>query len=126
MAMQGAFLLCSRLEERRDELLAGAPQEAVARRYARDWRRAFGARLRCAALLAALAMQPRARALLPLLRRWPGLLTASAIVGGKVRPAPSVAVERMPRHARGATAAREAHGKVTTASATALRWRGNS
>jgi len=126
MAMQGAFLLCSRLEERRDELLGGAPQNEIARRYARDWRRAFGARLRCAALFATLAMRPRARALLPLLRRWPGLLTASAIVGGKVRPARSVTVERKPRHASEATAAREAHGKVITASATALRWRGNS
>lgn len=119
MAMQAAFLLCARLDERRDELLAGAAQREVARRYAREWRRAFGARLRWAALLAALAMRPRARALLPLLRGCPALLTAAAIVGGKVRPAPIVGRPSGPRP----TGERDAHAKVTIASATA---RGNS
>jgi flavin-dependent dehydrogenase len=124
MAMQGAFLLCSRLEERRDELLAGAPQREVARRYASDWRRAFGARLRWAALFAALAMRPQARALLPLLRHWPALLTAGAIVGGKVKAARRPVGGRRARDAR--EVERDAHGKVNTASVTALRWRGNS
>ena len=43
MAMQGAFLLCARLEAQRDALLSGAHQERTARLYERDWRRAFGA-----------------------------------------------------------------------------------
>ncbi len=90
MAMQGAFLLCSRLEAQRDALLAGEPQDGAARLYERDWRRAFGARIRWAALFAALAMRPAARALLPALKAWPALLTAGAYVGGKARPAPVV------------------------------------
>jgi 2-polyprenyl-6-methoxyphenol hydroxylase-like FAD-dependent oxidoreductase len=118
MAIQGAFLLCARLIDRRAELLAGAPQHEVARGYARDWRRAFGARMRWAALLAALAMRPRARALLPLLRRYPALMTAAAVVGGKVRPAPSPSA--MPR-ARDRADGADAH---TNVSAAALR--GNS
>jgi hypothetical protein len=87
MALQSAFLLCARLERGRAELLRGAPQAAVARHYAAAWRRQFGARLRSSAVLAALAMRPRAAApLLPLLRRWPGLLTVAAVAAGKVRP----------------------------------------
>jgi 2-polyprenyl-6-methoxyphenol hydroxylase-like FAD-dependent oxidoreductase len=95
MAMQGAFLLCARLEERRGELLAGASQHEVARHYASDWQQAFSGRLRWAALFASLAMRPGARALLPLLRACPGFLTAGAIVGGKVRRGPVLA--RWPR-----------------------------
>ena len=125
MAMQGAFLLSARLDERRAALLAGAPQDDVARRYARDWRRTFGARLRWAALFAALAARPRARALLPLLRLWPGLLTAGAIVGGKARPAARPAGAHRARGPLARADGRDAHAKVTTASAAALRWRGN-
>jgi 2-polyprenyl-6-methoxyphenol hydroxylase-like FAD-dependent oxidoreductase len=125
MAMQGAFLLSARLDERRAELLAGAPQHDVARRYARDWRRTFGARLRWAALFAGLAARPRARALLPLLRLWPSLLTAGAIVGGKVRPAPIPAGLLGARGPRARADERDPHAKVTTGSAAALRWRGN-
>ncbi len=88
MAMQGAFLLCARLELERDALLSGARQDATGRLYERAWRRAFGARIRWAALLAGLAMRPAARALLPALKAWPALLTAGAILGGKVRAAP--------------------------------------
>jgi len=88
MAMQGAFLLCARLEQRRDELLSGSRQDGVARLYERDWRRAFAARIRWAALFAALAMRPASRALLPVLKAWPALLTAGAIVGGKAHAAP--------------------------------------
>jgi len=81
-------LLCARLEQHRDELLSGARQDGVARLYERDWRRAFGARIRWAAVFAALAMRPAARALLPALRAWPALLTAGAMVGGKTRAVP--------------------------------------
>jgi 2-polyprenyl-6-methoxyphenol hydroxylase-like FAD-dependent oxidoreductase len=88
MAMQGAFVLCARLEQHRDALLAGGRQDRVARFYERDWRRAFNARIRWAALFATLAMRPAGRALLPALKAWPGLLTAGAIVGGKARAAP--------------------------------------
>jgi menaquinone-9 beta-reductase len=86
MAMQSSWLLCRRLIQARDELLGGAAQQAIARAYARDWRRTFAARVRWAAVLAQLAMRPQqARALLPLLRAAPSLLTAAARLGGKVR-----------------------------------------
>ena len=87
MALQSAWLLCA-------QLLAGEPQGAVpgkawqheaARRYAVDWRRQFGPRLRVAAAFAHMAMRPGSAALLlALARRWPGLLTAGARWGGKV------------------------------------------
>jgi hypothetical protein len=86
MAIQSAWLLCRRLARERDALLAGADQGAVARAYARDWQRNFAGRVRVAAVLGHLAMRPhRARALLPLLRAAPGLLTVAARFGGKTR-----------------------------------------
>jgi 2-polyprenyl-6-methoxyphenol hydroxylase-like FAD-dependent oxidoreductase len=115
MAMQGAFLLCARLEKQREELLAGARQDATARLYERDWRRAFSARIRWAALFAAFAVRPGARALLPVLKAWPSLLTAGAIVGGKTRPAP-VAAFTLPA-AASERSERGAHAKVTSAPA---------
>ncbi len=59
MAMQGAFLLCARLELERDALLEGAHQGGTGRLYGRDWRRAFGARIRWAALFARARDAPR-------------------------------------------------------------------
>jgi flavin-dependent dehydrogenase len=113
MAMQGAFLLCARLEQQRDALLSGGRQDAAARLYARDWRRAFGARIRWAALFAALAMRPAARALLPALKAWPALLAAGAIVGGKVRAAPITALATRPSQ----PPKRGSHAKVASARA---------
>ena len=87
MAMQSSWLLCERLARHREALLDGASQEAVARDYARAWRRHFAARVHWAAALAHLAMRPDlARPLLPLLRAVPSLLTIAARLGGKVRP----------------------------------------
>lgn len=117
MALQGAWLLSARLEEQRSALLAGSSQARVARAYARDWRRNFAARIRWAALLAQLAMRPgAARALRHVLRRWPGLLTVGAIVGGKIRrPRGGAASQsaRAPREAAMQTSAAGAHAKVT-------------
>jgi 2-polyprenyl-6-methoxyphenol hydroxylase-like FAD-dependent oxidoreductase len=97
MAIQGAFLLCARLELEREALLSGARQDRSARLYERGWRRAFGARIRWAALFAALAMRPATRALLPALKAWPALLTAGAIMGGKARAAPVASVSTRTR-----------------------------
>ncbi|HEY2346365.1 MAG TPA: NAD(P)/FAD-dependent oxidoreductase [Xanthomonadaceae bacterium] len=86
MAMQSAWLLCDRLIPRRDELVSGRARADAGRDYARAWRRSFTGRIRLAALFAHLAMRPDAsRTLLPLLERWPGLLTLGARAGGKVR-----------------------------------------
>jgi len=86
MAIQSAWLLCELLIPRRAELVSGRGADEVGRRYAARWRRSFTARLRVAALFAHLLMRPRATAaVLPLLKRWPGILTASARLGAKVR-----------------------------------------
>ncbi|MDP2006807.1 MAG: FAD-dependent oxidoreductase [Rubrivivax sp.] len=100
MALQSAALLCS-------HLLAGpagagtappAPTHAMLhRRYAADWQRHFAPRLRVAAALAHTVMRPRASAvLMSMLRVWPGLLTAGARQGGKVRPPPVAAAVARP------------------------------
>ena len=86
MAIQSAWLLCERLIPHRDELLTGRARAEVGRDYARAWRRSFALRIRLAATFAHLAMRPEASsALLPLLQRWPCLLTAGARIGGKTQ-----------------------------------------
>lgn len=88
MALQSAWLLCAQLRH-------GAPgpglsdpvwQRELARIYAAQWRRAFSARLRLAAVFAHVAMRPMlAKPMLALLQRWPALLTLVAGWGGKTR-----------------------------------------
>lgn len=90
MAIQSAWLLCERLLARERELRSGDSwthaMADVGRDYAALWRRSFAPRIRMAAVFAHLAMRPGAsRPLLPLLQRWPGLLTAGARLGAKVR-----------------------------------------
>jgi flavin-dependent dehydrogenase len=91
MAIQSAWLLCERLIPQRDAVLAGdvlsdRARAEVGRDYADAWRRSFALRIRLAATFAHLAMRPDASsALLPLLKRWPGLLTAGARIGGKTK-----------------------------------------
>ena len=89
MAIQSAWLLCERLlardrELRGEEASAHAIAE-VGRDYAANWRRSFAQRIRLAAVFAHLAMRPGVSiALLPVLQRWPGMLTAGARAGGKI------------------------------------------
>lgn len=88
MALQSAALLCGLLLDRSGTAAApGADLQAeVQRAYVAAWRRAFVPRLRLAAVMAHLAMRPRAaQALTGLVGLWPGLLTRGARWGGKVR-----------------------------------------
>lgn len=86
MAIQSAWLLCGHLVAQRAELLAGSSHGHTERAYSSAWRRSFSTRIRMAAVLSHLAMRPAAAGMLmPLLRRWPAILTASARLGGKVR-----------------------------------------
>ena len=91
MVIQSAWLLCERLMSRGDELRNDGPmaERTIAgdgRDDAANWRRCFASRIRLAAAFAHLAMRPASGALLlPLLQRWPGMLTAGARLGGKVR-----------------------------------------
>jgi menaquinone-9 beta-reductase len=84
MALQSAWLLCSRLlgAQRSDPHW----QQAAARDYALEWHRHFEGQLRLAAAFAHIAMRPAlADPLLTLARAWPGLLTAGARWAGKLR-----------------------------------------
>jgi len=90
MAMQSAWLLSALLidcpEARRQGSTALRTHQGLHARYSAQWRRHFMARMRLAACLAAVAMRPAAmRAVLPLLRRSPGLLTHAARGSGKIR-----------------------------------------
>ena len=92
MAMQSAWLLCAQLltsNQPSARLSDPSWQRAVHQRYAAEWRQHFAPRLRLAAAFAHVAMRPTlSSALLPLLNRWPGLLTQGARWGGKVNCAP--------------------------------------
>ncbi|MEX2496536.1 MAG: FAD-dependent oxidoreductase [Woeseia sp.] len=86
MAIQSAWLLCERLVQHRERLFTQVDHSPVGRDYALHWRQHFAARVRWSAVFAHLAMRPSvAGGLLPVLRRWPNLLTAGALLGGKVR-----------------------------------------
>lgn len=87
MALQSAVLLCEQLTA--PGATAGtACKSATGRAYAAQWHRHFAQRIRMAAIFAHIAMRPVvAPALLPVLQRWPALLTLSARLAGKARPA---------------------------------------
>jgi flavin-dependent dehydrogenase len=91
MAAQSAWLLARRLVARADDALSSdAPAShalaEIAAAYAADWRAQFAARIRAAALFAALAARPSAVALLaPVLTHFPGILSFGAQLSGKTR-----------------------------------------
>ncbi len=88
MALQSAWLLCAQLLQGKPGQVLSDPvwQRQCARLYAAQWRVAFAARLRLAAVLAHVAMRPGlAKPMLALLQRWPALLTLGAAWGGKTR-----------------------------------------
>ncbi len=84
MAMQSAWLLTEQLLAWHDQGGDPATLAAVGGVYARKWKRSFAPRLVAAAGLAQWAMRPIAVAgAMPLLRRWPRLLTFGARLSGK-------------------------------------------
>lgn len=91
MAIQSAWLLSERLLARENDLRGKASTCAhalseVGGDYAARWRRSFAPRIRLSAAFGQMALRPGlSRPLLPLLRRWPGLLTTGARLGAKVR-----------------------------------------
>ncbi len=88
MAMQSAWELCKRLTAEPVEMLSDHRIDAVSADYAAAWRRIFAPRIHTAALIAHWAMTPAAvRYALPLLRRFPGVLTAAARLSGKAASA---------------------------------------
>jgi flavin-dependent dehydrogenase len=88
MAMQSAWLLCECLTAGPVGVLSGQVVDAVRRDYAAAWRRTLAPRIHAAALIAHWAMRPVAVAsVLPLLRLFPGVLTAGARFSGKATSA---------------------------------------
>jgi menaquinone-9 beta-reductase len=86
MAMQSAWLLCEQLIAQGKTQPAAVWREAR-KTYIQTWRRHFTMRLRLSAVFAHMAMRPRwSASLLPLLQRWPGAITHSALLSGKVNP----------------------------------------
>jgi flavin-dependent dehydrogenase len=84
MAMQSAWLLCKRLTAAPAEILSGPMLDAVRDDYASAWRRTLAPRIHAAALIAHWAMSPVAvECALPLVRLFPGVLTAGARLSGK-------------------------------------------
>ena len=84
MAMQSAWLLARALTARQDDL--GRNLDAIGNDYGAAWVRHFAPRVGAAAVFAHVAMRPgKARPLLPVLRRFPALLTLGARLSGKTR-----------------------------------------
>lgn len=86
IAMQSAWLLVEELVEQRAALAAPDGRRELAKRYARRWHSAFAGRIRAAAAFAHWAMRPAAvAASLPVLRRFPAILSWGAGLSGKAR-----------------------------------------
>jgi 2-polyprenyl-6-methoxyphenol hydroxylase-like FAD-dependent oxidoreductase len=86
MALQSAWLLAERLAPHRKRGADPDLQRAIHADYATAWRRQFASRIRMAALFAHVAMRPALMgSLLPVLQRYPQLLTQAAQWSGKVR-----------------------------------------
>jgi flavin-dependent dehydrogenase len=84
MAMQSASLLCERLIAESSGVLSSEVIAEVRRDYAAVWRRTLAPRIHAAAMIAHWAMRPQAVACVsPLLRMFPGVLTAGARLSGK-------------------------------------------
>jgi flavin-dependent dehydrogenase len=86
MAMQSAWLLCTRLIARQADIARAGALGEIGAAYAADWDAAFALRVRAAAVFAQFAMRPAAATLaLPLIRRFPEILTIGAHLSGKAR-----------------------------------------
>jgi menaquinone-9 beta-reductase len=85
MAVQSAQMLVDLLAARRDAIHDPQARNVVGRAYAAAWRAGFARRVRVSNLIAQWAMRPRlVRACLPLVRRFPKLLTWGARQSGKI------------------------------------------
>jgi flavin-dependent dehydrogenase len=84
MAMQSAGLLAQLLVARQKEVLNDQNFSDAGRDYTKKWHSHFATRIRAAALFAQLAIRPQAvTLLLPIIKRFPGILTYGAKLSGK-------------------------------------------
>lgn len=85
MAMQSAWLLSQILLKRQKEILAGKNIADAGQDYRKQWHAHFASRIQAAAIFSQLAMRPWSVALiLPVLKRFPHLLTFGAKLSGKI------------------------------------------
>ncbi len=84
MAMQSAWLLARHLIAGEEDVSARA-LAGIGRAYGREWMAWFATRIRAASVFAHVAMQPNAAALLPIVERFPAILTFGARLSGKTR-----------------------------------------
>jgi flavin-dependent dehydrogenase len=84
MAMQSAWLLAERLAAHRHEIDRPTVRDEIGRDYTAAWRASFARRIRVSAAVAQWAMRPKlVEACLPLVARFPELLTWGARHSGK-------------------------------------------
>jgi len=96
MAFQSAALLASMLAPHFAKRNDATFLHTLQRDYARAWRAHFVSRIRLAAVFAQVAMRPEwVGWILPLLKRYPQLLTQAARWSDKVRDAPTIASTMM-------------------------------
>jgi menaquinone-9 beta-reductase len=86
MAMQSAWLLSRRLIANEDDVVRRRCVREIQKEYASDWNAWFGMRVRLAAAFAHLAMRPGpTNLLLPLVDRFPKILSFGAHLSGKTK-----------------------------------------
>jgi hypothetical protein len=84
MALQSAWLLAERLADKRERVHSRSLRNAVGRDYAVAWRRSFAGRIYAASAFAHWAMRTATvNSSIPLIRRFPALLTLGARLSGK-------------------------------------------
>lgn len=94
MALQSARLVATRVSRLVDSRIDASSLHAANRAYAKQWRAAFGSRLRYATWYAQMAMRPAwAGALSGLLRTRPSLMTHAARWAGKASAATLTVIE---------------------------------
>ena len=95
MAMQASWLLCRELISPPD-IMMGAALANAGNAYARKWKAFFAPRIRAAALFARIGMRPEIFApALPLVSRYPRLLSWGARFSGKTRQLVSVPISEL-------------------------------
>jgi flavin-dependent dehydrogenase len=86
MAMQSSWLLAQRLRRWKEQGGAVANLDRVNAAYSAEWQRSFAPRIRASSVIAHWAMRKDAvKAIVPMLRCFPGLLTWGARLSGKAR-----------------------------------------
>jgi 2-polyprenyl-6-methoxyphenol hydroxylase-like FAD-dependent oxidoreductase len=91
VAIQSAMLAASMLAPYRHDIHDARLQSRLQAAYARVWRQHFARRMRLSALFAHAAMRPRTvEAALPILKRYPMLLSQLARWSGKVQAGPTM------------------------------------